>query len=165
MILMARADDRLVHGMVGWAWTQLLKPETILVANDETANDSFKNMTIKLAKPAGVNLVIKTIEDSIKALNNPINDKRRIFLVTESVEDAYKIFQQVTGITKMNISTAGVNRKPNEEYIATLPMVFMTKKEFEYAELMNAAGVEVFAQTTPIKDRMEFPEIVKKFSK
>ena len=35
-----------------------------------------------------MNLVIKSLDDSIKALNNPINDKKKIFLVTETVKDA-----------------------------------------------------------------------------
>lgn len=38
------------------------------VANDEAAGDSFKAATMKLAKPAGVKLIIKTCDDSIKAL-------------------------------------------------------------------------------------------------
>jgi len=165
MILMVRADDRLIHGMVAVSWTSFLHPETILVANDDVAGDSFKSMTMKMAKPAGVNLVIKSISDSIKALNNPINDKKKIFLVTETVEDAYKIFKEVSGITKLNIGTAGVVKKADEEYIATLPQVFMTLKEFEYASLLVDEKVEVFAQVTPTRERMEFKEIEKIFRK
>ena len=92
MIILVRADDRLIHGMVAVSWTSAIKPETILVANDEAAGDSFKAATMKLAKPAGVKLIIKTCDDSIKALNNPINDRKKIFLVTETVEDACYIW-------------------------------------------------------------------------
>lgn len=83
MILMVRADDRLIHGMVAVSWTSFLKPETILVANDSAAKDSFKVAAMKMAQPAGVKLIIKTKDDSIKALNNPINANKKIFLVTE----------------------------------------------------------------------------------
>ena len=78
MIILVRADDRLIHGMVAVSWTSAIKPETILVANDEAAGDSFKAATMKLAKPAGVKLIIKTCDDSIKALNNPINDRKKM---------------------------------------------------------------------------------------
>ena len=81
MIIMVRADDRLIHGMGAVSWTSHLQPQTILVANNVAAKDSFKAMTMKMAKPAGVNLVIKSLDDSVKALNNPINDKKKIFLV------------------------------------------------------------------------------------
>lgn len=163
MIVMVRADDRLIHGMVAVSWTSYLQPQTILVANDEAASDEFKSMTMKMAKPAGVNLVIKTKDSSIKALNNPINDSKKIFLVVQSVEDALYIFNKVKGITKLNVGTAGVNKKPGETYIATLPQVFMTPKEFECAKKMHDEGVEVFAQITPTRERMDYSEIEKKF--
>ena len=65
----------------------------------------------------------------------------------------------------INIGTAGVNKKPGEDYIPTLPQVFMTQKEFECAKKMADAGVEVFAQITPSQDRMNFKDIEKIFAK
>ena len=130
MIIMVRADDRLIHGMVAVSWTSHLQPQTILVANNVAAKDSFKAMTMKMAKPAGVNLVIKSLDDSIKALNNPINDKKKIFLVTETVKDAAYIYERTAGFGHLNVGTAGVNKKEGETYIATLPQVFMTEEEF-----------------------------------
>lgn len=165
MIIMARADDRLIHGMVAVSWTSHLQPQTILVANDAAAKDSFKAMTMKMAKPAGVNLVIKTLGDSVKALNNPINDKKKIFLVTESVEDALYVYERTAGFARLNVGTAGVNKKEGEVYTATLPQVFMTPQEFACARKMAEKGVEVFAQITPTRERMDFKDIEKIFTK
>ena len=164
MIVMVRADDRLIHGMVAVSWTSHLKPETILVANDDAAGDDFKKMTMKMAQPAGVKLIIKSKDSAVKALNNPINDNKKIFLVVESSEDACYMFERVKGIKRLNIGTAGVNRKPGQEYISTLPQVYMTPADYECARKMNEAGVEVFAQITPTQDRMEFSEIRKIFA-
>ena len=50
-IVLVRADDRLIHGLVAVAWTSHLAPETILVANDAAAADDFKKNALKLAKP------------------------------------------------------------------------------------------------------------------
>lgn len=161
MIQMVRADDRLIHGMVAVSWTSFLGPETILVANDNVIKDSFAISAMKLAKPAGVKLIIKSKDDSVKALNNPINANKRIFLVTETIEDAFYIYERVPGITKLNIGTAAVHKKPGDTYIATLPQVFVTPKEYEFAKKMAENGVEVFAQITPSRERMEFNEIKK----
>ena len=114
MIIMVRADDRLIHGMVAVSWTSHLQPQTILVANNVAAKDSFKAMTMKMAQPAGVNLVIKSLDDSVKALNNPINDKKKIFLVTETVKDAAYIYERTAGFGHLNVGTAGVNKKEGE---------------------------------------------------
>ena len=166
MILMTRADDRLIHGMVAVSWTSHLKPQTILVANDVTAKDEFKSMTMKMAQPAGVKLIIKTLDDSIKALNTPINDNKHIVLVVESVADALYIYERINSkFQRLNVGTAGVNKKEGEEYIPTLPQVFMTAKECECAEKMAAGGVEIFAQITPTRERMEFKDIGRIFKK
>ena len=165
MIIMVRADDRLIHGMVAVSWTSHLQPQTILVANNVAAKDSFKAMTMKMAKPAGVNLVIKSLDDSVKALNNPINDKKKIFLVTETVKDAAYIYERTAGFGHLNVGTAGVNKKEGETYIATLPQVFMTEGEFRFAKKMADRGVEIFAQITPTRERMEFKDIEKIFGK
>ena len=161
MIVMVRADDRLIHGMVAVSWTSFLHPETILVANDEVAKDNFKVAAMKMAKPAGVKLVIKSKDDAIKALNNPINANKRVFLVTESVEDAFYVYQKIEGITQLNVGTAAVNKKPGDTYIATLPQVFMTPKEYDFAKQMAEQGVEIFAQITPTRERMNFADIKK----
>jgi PTS system mannose-specific IIB component/fructoselysine and glucoselysine-specific PTS system IIB component len=165
MIVMVRADDRLIHGLVAVSWTSMLQPETILVADDVTASDSFKSMTMMLAKPAGVKMFIKTRDSAIKALNNPINDNKRIFLVVSSTTDAYYMFQQVKGIKSLNIGTAGVNKDPAKEYFATVPQVFMTREDFACAKKMHEAGVEVFAQVSPTLERMDFADIEKVFQK
>ena len=148
MIIMVRADDRLIHGMVAVSWTSHLQPQTILVANNVAAKDSFKAMTMKMAKPAGVNLVIKSLDDSVKALNNPINDKKKIFLVTETVKDAAYIYERTAGFGHLNVGTAGVNKKEGETYIATLPQVFMTEEEFQLCAQLRvcsqAGGIPVY---------------------
>lgn len=80
MIALVRADDRLLHGLVAVSWTSDVAPETILIANDAAAKDTFLSNTMKMAKPAGVKMGIKSIEGAVKALNNPINDGKKIFL-------------------------------------------------------------------------------------
>ena len=95
MIALVRADDRLLHGLVAVSWTSDVAPETILIANDAAAKDTFLSNTMKMAKPAGVKMGIKSIEGAVKALNNPINDGKKIFLVVESVIDAESIFNQL----------------------------------------------------------------------
>ena len=112
-----------------------------------------------------MNLVIKSLDDSVKALNNPINDKKKIFLVTETVKDAAYIYERTAGFGHLNVGTAGVHKKEGETYIATLPQVFMTEEEFRFAKKMADRGVEIFAQITPTRERMEFKDIEKIFGK
>ena len=85
MIKLLRVDHRLLHGQVAMAWTQSLDSDCILIANDAVVNDNIRKTTMKLAKPNGVKLVMKNIEDSIAALNAGVTDKYKLFIVVESI--------------------------------------------------------------------------------
>lgn len=162
MISLVRADDRLVHGLVAVSWTNEIQPSILLVANDKAANDSMMQMTMKMAKPAGVTMAVKTLEDAIKILNNPKYSSRKIFLVTENVKDIYKISESVEGLDNVNVGTAGINYKDGAT--AVLPQVKMTSEEFEYAKKLDNKGAEVFAQVSPTQEKVNFSGIVKAFS-
>lgn len=163
MIALLRVDDRLIHGMVAVSWTSALKPDTILVVNDKAATDSFMMMTMKMAKPAGVSLLIKTRAEAIEKLNSPKFARKRVFVVTESLEDAYELSRHVEGIDAVNIGTAGIKKK--EGQVATLPAVMMSPEDFAYAKKLHEQGADVFVQVTPSLERMNYEGIRKIFEK
>src|ERR1700753_1145947 len=88
MLKLIRIDDRLVHGQVAFTWTPALNINCIVVANDRAATDEFLKMTLGLAKPAGVKLVIKTIRETIPFLNDAKNAALSILVLIDSVKDA-----------------------------------------------------------------------------
>ena len=131
-------------------------------AADAAAADDFKKNALKLAKPAGVKLFIKPVEKAAKALNNPINDGKRIFVVTQTVEDAerlYSLLDDAHKFSKLNIGTAGVNKKPGEKYVAIIPQVYTTAEEFAAAKKLHDAGVNVFGQANPTLEKADFAAI------
>lgn len=91
MIILTRVDHRLLHGQVAFSWTQAIGADCILIANDDVPKNEIRKTTIKLAKPQGVKLVIKSIQDSISALQSGVTDKYKLFIVVESIKDAYAL--------------------------------------------------------------------------
>ena len=73
-------------------------------------------MTIKLAKPSGVKLVIKhLVADAIEALNSGVTDKYKLFIVVESIEDAYQIATQCPAVKAVK---SGRNKRPEKAHEA-----------------------------------------------
>ena len=60
MIKCLRVDHRLLHGQVAFSWTSALGADCILIANDDVMKDELRKTTIKMAKPQGVKLVMKS---------------------------------------------------------------------------------------------------------
>ena len=74
MIKICRIDHRLLHGQVAFVWCRSLNADAILKVSDAVAKDEMHMATMRLAKPAGVKLVIKSVEDSIKVITSGVTD-------------------------------------------------------------------------------------------
>lgn len=103
MIVLTRVDHRLLHGQVAFSWTNNIGADCILIANDDVVNNELRKTTMKLAKPQGVKLVIKSIKDSVEALKSGVTDKYKLFIVVESVKDAYLLANEVEEIKQINL--------------------------------------------------------------
>lgn len=145
MILMTRVDCRLLHGQTAVSWTSGLSADCILIANDAVANDNLRKTTMKLAKPAGSKLVIKNIEDSIKALKSGVTDKYKLFIVVETIEDAAKLALAVDQVDKVNLGL--VKAKEGTRNISK--SVNVSPEEEELIRKMANAGVEVEIRQVP----------------
>lgn len=145
MILLLRVDHRLLHGQVAFSWTQTLGADCILIANDAVAGDELRKTTMKLAKPQGVKLVIKNIQSAIEALNSGVTDKYKLFIVVESVEDAYKIVSNVTQIKQINLG--GI--KPREGSKNISKTINLLPEEEVMLKGLETKGIEVEIRQLP----------------
>ena len=110
MITLLRVDHRLLHGQVAFSWTQYVGADCILIANDSVPGDELRKTTIKLAKPPSVKLVIKNINDSIEAIKSGVTDKYNLFIVVESVNDAWRIASAIDEIKSINLGGLRLKR-------------------------------------------------------
>ena len=103
MISLLRVDGRLVHGMVAVTWVGELKPNVLVVANDAAANDSFHTMTLKLAKPANVDMYVWTLAKAVDRLNGPKYKAKKIFITVSTIADAEALVSQCPEIRRVNV--------------------------------------------------------------
>lgn len=164
MIQLLRIDERLLHGMVAVSWTSSLQPEVIVIANTKAANDSFFSMTLKLAKPAGVDLRIFTLEDTISKLCNTSLKSKKVFLVTESLEDADVVINGIktdNPVKNVNVSVAGIRKRDGLKQV--IPQIFLNSTDFDYMRKFEDLGLNVFIQAVPSSQRATISDIKKHF--
>ena len=107
LIKLLRIDKRLLHGQVAFTWTTSVGADCILIACDSLQNDPLRLTTIKMSKPAGTKLVIKTIADSVEAINKGKTDQYRLMIVVESIEDAYRMVKNCSVLKGISIGYNG----------------------------------------------------------
>lgn len=144
MIKLLRVDHRLLHGQVAVSWKSALDVDCILVANDEVLGDAFRKSAIKMAKPAGTKLVIKTIADAVTAINSGVTDKYKLLVVVESIADAARLCREC-GIKRLNLG--GTKATPETRSLSKA--VNVTEPEAEVLRALIGEGVDVEIQMVP----------------
>ena len=156
MITLLRVDHRLLHGQVAFSWTQYVGADSILIANDSVPEDELRKTTIKLAKPPSVKLVIKNINDSIEAITSGVTDKYNLFIVVESVNDAWRIASAVEEIKSINLG--GIKAKEGSKNISKA--INLLPEEIEQLQQLVGKGVEVEIRQVPNDRKQLFTECV-----
>lgn len=165
MLLQLRVDDRLLHGQVGTAWTPKLQADVIVIANDKVSNNSMLKMTMSLAKPAGVDLKILTIDQAIEFLNDKDGklSNRKIFVITESIQDAALLVEHVKGLNKVNLG--GIRQSQNQDKVKISKQVFLNEQEMKILSQIAEKNVEIFEQIAPLDPKKNWENIQKLYSK
>ncbi|MBC1521941.1 PTS sugar transporter subunit IIB [Listeria aquatica] len=153
MIEFLRVDHRLLHGQVAVSWFGALDVNTILVANDSVAGDDFRKSAIRLAKPDDAKLVMKSIADSIEAINSGVTDKYKMLIVVESVDDAYKLIEGVNGqISLLNLG--GTKQREGTKNFSKA--VNLTSEEVAKLMELKQKQIDVFIQQVPNEKKISF---------
>ncbi|WP_454779861.1 PTS sugar transporter subunit IIB [Klebsiella michiganensis] len=156
MITLLRVDHRLLHGQVAFSWTQYVGADCILIANDNVPEDELRKTTIKLAKPPSVKLVIKNINDAIESIKSGVTDKYHLFIVVESVNDAWRIASAVEGIKSINLG--GIKAKAGSKNISKA--INFLPEEIEQLQQLVGKGVEVEIRQVPNDRKQLFAQCV-----
>lgn len=163
MITQIRVDDRLIHGQVAVVWTKELNAPLLVVANDEAAKNEVMQMTLKMAVPNGMKLLIRSVEDAIDIFNDPRGADKRIFVIVNSITDANKIAQNVENVATVNVANAGRFDKSDP---ATKSMVFpsvqLNPEELTAAkELAQLDRVNSYNQVLPTNPQLSLKDALK----
>jgi len=146
MIKLTRIDDRLLHGPVAFTWTPALDIDCLLIANDKAANDKSQKMTLRLAKPPGVRLLITTVWEAILFLRDPKKNRPlKILLIISSVRDAHALAREIPEICSINFG--GIREKDGA--VPVSKAVALTSEDISIIRELIRLGIELEIRQVP----------------
>lgn len=151
MIVSLRVDERLIHGQVAMTWTKALQIDGLVVANDEAAGNDIQKMTLKMAVPAGINCIIKTVQGAKELLKKPKADKMRLMVLTKTVKDALELAKEFNNIEFMNIGNVG--KMVSGEKVVISKEVVLTEEELDAMKELIKLYPETIFQATPAMEK------------
>lgn len=156
MIKCVRIDHRLLHGQVAFSWSRFLDADCILLASDNLVKDELKMTAMRMAKPTGLKLVMKSIDDSIKALNSGVTDKYKLFIIVENVADVYRLANEVDMIKSINIG--GMKARDDRRQISKA--VFVSDDDIAKLKELHEKGIELEIRLVPTDTKQNLIDLI-----
>ena len=140
-----RIDDRLIHGQVSIGWAGKLKPDTIVVLDDELAGDQWENELLCSACPDLVKAKVYGVEAGVRALQSGAHGGEKILILLRSVGNAARLVDLGFPVPEMNVG--GLHHHAGSREI--LPYVYLDDGEISTFRSLAARGVKLVAQDLP----------------
>lgn len=143
-IVLARVDDRLIHGQVMTAWLQYTGGNHIVIVDDNTARDEFTKEIMAMAVPEGIGLDVFSKGEAIGGISR-LNGNKKIILLTKTPEVFLYLIENGVAIEKIIIGGMGANKDRKKLY----KNIAATEDEKEDIKTLVAKGVDVQIQVVP----------------
>ncbi|OAA91476.1 mannose/fructose/sorbose PTS transporter subunit IIB [Clostridium ljungdahlii] len=138
-IVLARIDDRLIHGQVATIWSRYTKCQRIIVCNDDVEKDSIRKILLEQVSPPGIRANVLGIDKAIRAYNNPkYKDDKVLFLFTNPT-DVVRMVEGGVDIKSVNIG--GMSFKEGKKQITSA--ISVNDTDIEAFKKLNEKGIEL----------------------
>lgn len=144
-VVIARIDQRLVHGIVVTQWASSTKAKRIMVVDDAVANDEPRKAAMRMSKPAGTGMSLIGKDTAIANFKEGKYDNHNVLLVVNNVAVLLDLVKSGVAIPKVNIGIMldSEERTKYEKNFAA------TDEELQQLKELSDLGIPVTYQFTP----------------
>lgn len=163
MIPSLRIDDRLIHGQIALVWSKAFGTNRIVVANDKAVTDEVTNVSLKMAVPTGIKLLIKSVDDAVTLFHDPRAVDASMFVLTNCVCDALRIVKECPGMVQ-SVNVANVGRfdtSPTAEKKILSSTIIVNPRELAALKELAEMELPVYQQVIPSDVKKLVKDILK----
>jgi PTS system mannose-specific IIB component len=143
-ILLARVDNRLVHGQVLEVWVPRLRAEAIVAVDRALAGDPFQRRLVEGLSRAGVEVTVATPEEAAALVCGALKG-RKLLLLFADLRQALETCR--AGVELRELNLGNLHPRPGSRALTTT--VYLTAEDVECLAALQSAGVEVEARALP----------------
>ena len=138
-VILARIDDRLIHGQVIVGWARFLKPELILVVSDEVANDPKQAALFRIAAPSSLTIQALGLSQAASWLLTPEAEKKRVMILFPSPREAAGLVER--GVVLNSINIGGLRYEEGKHQV--MKAVSLSLEDIRFFKFLLDQGVEL----------------------
>ncbi len=147
-VVLARIDDRFIHGQVTVGWGQALRPDHLVLANTEIAADPWQSRVYASSAPPSLGVSVLTPQDAAANLRDDdgaLGRARRVIVITGSPADMLAIVDGGVALTRVNIG--GMHFAPGKQEI--VPSVWVDRNDLAALRLLRTREIALNVQSLP----------------
>lgn len=156
-IVLARIDDRLIHGQVATIWTKVTNCERIIVCDDEVAADSIRSTLLKQVAPAGVKSSVVDIEKAIRVYNNPKYETAKCLLLFTNPTSVLRMVEGGVDIKSINIG--GMSFKEGKRQLTQA--VSVNDEDVKAFKALHEKGIELEIRKVDSDAKIDLMSVLK----
>lgn len=165
-VVLARVDDRLIHGQVVIKWLRAVPCREIVICDDQVSADPFLRRVLTLAKPPSIQLRILSIAEAVGYLGAgdgaPAEPSGAAPLAAEDLTVMLLVKSPATvralldsGVHLDSLNVGGMAPSPGSRRI--YKSVSATPEQLEILQGIRELGVQVLFQTVPEPEEPAVP--------
>jgi mannose/fructose/N-acetylgalactosamine-specific phosphotransferase system component IIB len=144
-VVLARIDDRLIHGQVTVGWSERLRPDRILLANNAIAADTWQTRVYSSTVPPHIQVSILPVAKAAASLGEPARRDERVLVLAGTPEEMAELVRIGAPITEVNVG--GLHFRGGRKEM--LPFVYVDRQDLIAFSRLLEMGMVLSAQQVP----------------
>lgn len=158
MIVLARIDNRFVHGQILEGWIPYTRATCIVVASDTAARSPIQKVAMETCVTCGLKINIFEVEDAVRRLMRGEFDEERVAMLFGTPEESLRAVEYGLMIEELNVGN--IHFCPGKLQIS--PSVSVDKVDLENFKALTDRGVRVVIRCVPSDPPRNIWEVIKR---
>ena len=142
---LVRVDDRLLHGQVVVGWGRELKPDLLVLADDDVAANDWEQDLYRTGVPEGMEVEFLSVAAGAQAIDGWANSSKRTIVLVSNIDSLVRLCEAAPAIRRVNLG--GVHNQGGRHQC--LRYIFLDDTETEQLRKLLDRGIEITAQVLP----------------
>lgn len=156
-VVMARIDNRLLHGIIVTQWAPVSGATRVMVIDDKVAGDEVLKSTMRMARPAGMAVSIISEQTALKNFAAGKYDREKVFVIAKEPETILHLVE--SGIELPSLIVGGSLVK--EGGVQLTQRAYASAENVQSYKALIARGVKVTAQFVPADKPVSVADLIR----
>ena len=156
-IVLARSDNRLIHGQVLESWVPATRADCIVVASDSLPEQPFQKMLMKAAVPKNIRVEIETVQAAVRLLDSDDLASKRVMILFANSADSRHAHELGMGFTELNL---GNMHGGTGKFRVTCTLA-LNDEDIENLRFLEQDGIDIVSQCFPSDRKQRWDKLVR----